>query len=194
MITGLGPIVLASTVISWLGKKDEEKEKEQQGEQPALQTSSPNVLLVTIDTIRADHLGIYGYQAPADAEETFSTTPNIDAFVESRGGAVFEQAIAVAPYTQPTHATILTGLYPATHGVRTNQWGKGSATFKYLPEENYTMAEILRDNGYTTAAVIAGDILGSEFNFDQGFDTYEDLIPGFPNNMHQGEKFASQVT
>ncbi|MEO6708660.1 MAG: sulfatase-like hydrolase/transferase, partial [Planctomycetota bacterium] len=97
-----------------------------------------NVLLVTLDTTRADRLGCYGARS--------ARTPNLDALAAC--GASFGQAITCVPLTTPAHASILTGLYPPSHGVRNN----GEAP---LASERLTLAEILRDHGYQTAAFVS---------------------------------------
>jgi arylsulfatase A-like enzyme len=102
----------------------------------------PNVILLTLDTTRADHLGCYGY---AEAG-----TPNIDRLAGE--GIVFENAVAQAPLTLPSHASLLTGTYPFVHGVRDN------GGF-YLEEHFLTLAEMLKDNGYTTAAFVGAFVV-----------------------------------
>jgi arylsulfatase A-like enzyme/Tfp pilus assembly protein PilF len=117
----------------------------------------PNVVLVTLDTTRADHLGAYGY-APA-------RTPNLDAL--ARGGVLFTQAASVAPLTQPAHSSILTGMYPTHHGVRVN----GNTA---LSPELKTLAEALAEKGYETAAFIAAFVLDGRWGLNQGFKVYDD--------------------
>ena len=116
-----------------------------------------NLLLVTIDTVRADHIGCYGYSKGA--------TPNIDQM--ARQGVMFSRCITVAPITLPSHASILTGLYPQHHGARNN----GT---HYLPEEVPTLAEQLDGAGFATGAVISSFVLDSRFGLDQGFHAYDD--------------------
>jgi len=121
-----------------------------------------NVLLITLDTVRADALNPYG--------QTRVSSPAIDRM--AREGVLFEQAVSSAPNTLPSHATILTGRFPPSHGVRANA---GYA----LPEENETLAEILKARGYRTAAEIAAPVLDAVTALDQGFDHYRDLAsPG----------------
>jgi choline-sulfatase len=116
-----------------------------------------NLLLVTLDTTRADHLGCYGHAA--------AHTPNLDAL--ARSGIQFEQAVTAAPLTLPSHTSILTGTYPVFHGVRDNDG--------FVADEGLrTLAEVLKPRGITTAAFVASYPLGSQFNLDQGFDTYDD--------------------
>lgn len=127
-----------------------------------------NLLLISIDTVRADRLGCYGYEA--------GTTPTID--LVAGGGVLFENAIAPAPLTLPAHATLLTGLYPHVHGIRDNSAAR-------LTGKALTLAEIMRNNGYRTAAFVGSFILDSRFGLDQGFDSYDDEmistpVPGAP--------------
>ncbi len=112
-----------------------------------------NVVLITLDTTRPDHLGCYGYK---DA-----ITPNIDGLAEQ--AVVFTQAIAPIPITLPSHCSMLTGLDAFSHGVREN------GTF-YLTDNFTTLAEILKKNGYKTAAVTGSFVLDSRFGLEQGFD------------------------
>src|SRR5688500_15256530 len=98
----------------------------------------PNLVLVTLDTTRADHLGAWGWP--------YAHTPNLDAL--GRRGTRFTSCDTVAPITLPSHASILTGLYPPRHGVRDN------GTFALAPKVE-TMTEALRAAGYDTAAVVS---------------------------------------
>ncbi|MEW6381114.1 MAG: sulfatase-like hydrolase/transferase [bacterium] len=123
-----------------------------------------NLVLITIDTLRADHLGCYGYRK--------SRTPAIDAL--ARQGILFRQAFSPVPLTLPSHASILTGLYPPVHGIRDNGY--------FILDDGYqTLAEILKEKGYATAAIVASFVLNSRFGLDQGFDFYEDDIAPDPN-------------
>ena len=116
-----------------------------------------NVLLVTMDTTRADHIGAYGRD---DA-----TTPVLDGLAET--GTLFERAISSNPITQPAHSTILTGVYPLMHGVRDNG-------LFHLPQELDTLAEMMAARGYRTGAAVGGFPLTREFGLDQGFQYYDD--------------------
>lgn len=120
-----------------------------------------NVIVITLDTTRADHLGCYG------AENTL--TPTIDEL--ARRGILFERAYAPAPLTLTSHATMFTGLHPPEHGLITN--GKGR-----LPDEIETFAEVLTQAGYTTSAFVASFVLNSRFGLDQGYETYDDDLSG----------------
>ena len=118
----------------------------------------PNVLLICLDTLRADHLHCYGY----DRE----TSPNIDKFAEE--GVLFSQNTSAAPRTTPSHMSIFTSLYPGVHGVVSSQ--------KKLDESIITLAEVLKEQGYATAAFISAPImLPYELGFGQGFDHYDDF-------------------
>ena len=120
----------------------------------------PNLLLVTIDTLRADRLGCYGY---ANIE-----TPNLDEI--ARRGVLFENAVTHTPLTAPSHASIFTGLYPATHGVR------DTGGF-VLQASHPTLAEVLREQGWSTAAFVGASVLKRQFGFNQGFGVYDDEMP-----------------
>lgn len=139
-----------------------------------------NVLLVTLDTTRADRLGCYGYDA--------ADTPTVDSLAER--GVLFEDAVTSVPLTLPSHATILTGLSPRDHGVRENG--------KYrLSDDNTTLAEVLGSHGYDTAAFVGCFVLDERFGLDQGFDTYDFQVtpegnrPGMPD---YNERSATAVT
>ena len=115
----------------------------------------PNLLLITVDTTRADHLEPYGYERP--------TSPGLAAFAQ--GGVVFEQAYSVSSWTLPSLASLMTGVMPATHGCNRNDTSL-AAGFR-------TLAESLSDAGYQTAAVVSHIFLGTRYGLDQGFDHYD---------------------
>lgn len=117
----------------------------------------PNVLLITVDTLRADHVGAYG--------ATFARTPHMDRLAAE--GVRMADAIASAPITVPSHASMLTGLYPPAHGVRDN----GSAA---LPPAAVTLTEQLREAGYETQAFVSAVVLSRLYGLDQGFEGYDD--------------------
>jgi len=117
--------------------------------------SHPNVLLITIDTLRADRLGCYGYERP--------TSPHIDRLATE--GALFERLYTTLPRTTQSVATILTGRYPKSHGAR--------GLFSTLSPANLTLAEILKDAGYDTAAFVSNLFLRPGQGFEQGFDRYD---------------------
>ncbi|HSR53561.1 MAG TPA: sulfatase-like hydrolase/transferase [Acidobacteriota bacterium] len=125
----------------------------QEGEDP----SHPDVILITIDTLRADRLGCYGYEK--------ARTSHIDRLAAE--GVRFERAFSPVPLTLPAHASLMTGTYPPYHGVRDN------AGFK-VPDEMFTLAEVLKERGYATGAVVGAYVLDSKFGLAQGFDHYYD--------------------
>jgi arylsulfatase A-like enzyme/tetratricopeptide (TPR) repeat protein len=118
------------------------------------------ILLVTIDTLRWDRVGYMG----SDVE-----TPNLDRL--GGAGAIFTQAISAAPITLPAHSSILSGLYPTSHGARFN------GIFR-LPDEVETVAEALKGEGFKTGAFIGAFVLDRRFGLEQGFDVYDDELPG----------------
>jgi arylsulfatase A-like enzyme/Tfp pilus assembly protein PilF len=120
-----------------------------------------NVLLVTFDTTRADRIGCYGN---AEIE-----TPVIDGLAAE--GVRFARASSAVPITAPSHSTILTGRYPLAHGVRDN------GLFQ-LGDGQLTLAEMLADRGYATAAAIGAYPLIGQFGFGQGFDLFDDHVTG----------------
>lgn len=117
----------------------------------------PNLLVITLDTTRADHLGCYGYE--------LAKTPVLDALAKE--GVLCERAHTVAPITLPAHTSLFTGLYPAETGVRTN--GRGG-----LSRSIDTLASVLKRRGYDTGAFVAAFVLNRKFGLNQGFDLYGD--------------------
>ena len=117
----------------------------------------PSVVLVTLDTVRADRIACYGYRQ--------IETPSIDQL--AREGIRFEQAYAQVPLTLPSHVVILTGTYPMFNGVR-------DLTSTGLPATVPTLAEILRQNGYRTAAFVSSFVLNSMWGLARGFELYDD--------------------
>lgn len=122
-----------------------------------LRTDDMNIVLITIDTLRADHLECYGYKG--------IKTPNINRIADE--GILFQSAIVQTPLTLPSHSSIMTGTYPLYHGVRDN------GGF-YLDESQTTVAEELKRSGYSTAAFVGAFVLDSRWGLDQGFDYYYD--------------------
>ncbi len=116
-----------------------------------------NLLLVTFDTTRADRIGCYGNRE--------IETPAIDRL--SREGVLFSDVTTTSPTTLPSHCSIMTGLYPFHHGARANN------TF-HLDEDQWTLAEVLADQGFATAAFVSAFVLDSQFGLDQGFRVYDD--------------------
>ncbi len=124
-------------------------------------SSSPqkndNVALIIIDTVRADRLGCYGFLLP--------TSPNIDKLAAR--GTLFEKAVTCSPVTLPSVSAMLTSTYPIYNNVRYNG-------LFFLSDSSITLAEILKEHGYTTAAFVGGFPLESRFKVNQGFDVFDD--------------------
>ena len=118
-----------------------------------------NVILISLDTLRADHLQTYGYER--------ETSPNIEAFGER--SVVFEEAWSAAPKTAPSHMSIFTGLDPEHHGVMNLDVDGKEALSIEIP----TLAMILRDEGYRTAAYHGGGHVGKELGFNRGFEEFK---------------------
>jgi arylsulfatase A-like enzyme len=131
----------------------------------------PDVVLVTLDTLRADRLGAYG--------ATDVSTPAFDALAAE--GVLFEHAAAPMPLTVPSHASMLTGKYPREHGVLNH----GMA----LPDGEVTVAETLRDRGYRTAAFVAVSLLAPEVGLGQGFETFS----GPPGIRRRAERVVPEA-
>ncbi len=146
---------------------------------PPAAPDRPNVLLVTIDTLRADHVGCYGYSR--------ASTPTLDAL--AKRGVRFETAVVHAPLTGPSHASILTGQLPLGHGFRNN------SGFTLSPQVK-TAAERFRQTGYRTAAFVSGFPLDRRFGFGRGFEMYDDHLPkgSDPRRTPYVERFADATT
>jgi choline-sulfatase len=144
-------------------------------EQAAGEPAKPslNVLLVTLDTTRADRLGCYGYAG--------ARTARLDRLAAE--GVRFDHAFADAPITLPSHASLLTGLHPFEHGVRNN----GSF---YLPDRFETLATVLGRGGYLTAAFVSAFVLDRRYGLARGFDTYDDRTdePDEPGRNPEAER------
>jgi arylsulfatase A-like enzyme len=129
-----------------------------------------NVVLITIDTLRADRLGCYGYRE--------IDTSNLDRLAQK--GVLFENAVAQAPLTAPSHASMMTGLYPTRHKVR------DTGGF-VLPSSYPTLATILQRNGWDTAAFVGAAVMKKRFGLNQGFTVYDDEMPNADPSQPSGE-------
>jgi len=116
----------------------------------------PNIVLVTIDTVRSDHLSCYGYQR--------ETTPMIDRLAAD--GVLFQNCTSAASWTLPSYTSIFTGVYPCVHDC--------TASDRALPKSIPTFPEGLKAKGYYCAAVVSNPFLGAKFGFGRGFDKYDD--------------------
>ena len=127
---------------------------------PPRAAAAPSLVLITLDTTRADHVGSYGAAG--------ARTPALDALAAR--GTRYARAVTAVPLTLPAHATLLTGLIPPRHGLRDNGLGA-------LPADVPTLAEVLGRRGYATAAFVASRVLDRRFGLGRGFQTYDDVMP-----------------
>jgi arylsulfatase A-like enzyme len=146
----VGVLAVMAAALLWLGRAQREVE------------SKPHVVLIVIDTLRADRLGCYGYGR--------DVSPEIDAL--GRNGVRFARTVAQCSWTRPSIGSMLTSLYPRTLGIHFEDRGD-------LPNQVVTLAEILSDDGYRTFGATANPHLNPSFNFHQGFDFYLDSINVF---------------
>jgi arylsulfatase A-like enzyme len=142
-------IIVIIIIVAWLGVKYNS----------APSSSINTIILISLDTTRADHIGTYGYRVP--------TTPNIDALAKE--SMVFEQTFSNIPLTLPAHSSMFTGQIPPTHGVHDNL-----ATA--LPETATTLPEVLQANGYATYGIVSAIVMDHQYGLNQGFDTYDDVF------------------
>ena len=132
--------------------------------QPDLAASGPPVVLITLDTVRSDHLSAYGYER--------DTSPSLEAF--ARSATLYRRAIAASDLTLSTHASLFTGLYTRQHGARVHH-GAGATG---IDSRVAVLAETLRERGFLTLAVVANSAyLAARYGFDRGFDHYDDRRP-----------------
>ena len=141
--------------------------------------AAQNILIVSVDTLRADRVGVYGYQK--------GKTPAMDSL--AKRGVIFKNTVSPTPFTLPSHISLMTGLIPPVHGVQDN------GGF-YLNNNIVTLAELLKAKGYKTGAFVGAFPLDSRFGLNQGFDFYDD---GYPttnniNEMTMPERKGDAVT
>jgi arylsulfatase A-like enzyme len=149
----LGLLFLVSTLLAGCGQKEQ----------------APNIVLITLDTVRSDYLGCYG--------SSWVKTPNLDAFAEK--GVLFNEATCLIPATLTSHTSLLTSLYPRKSGVRFGSF--------VVPEEVTTLAERLSDQGYQTAAFLSAAVLEKKYGLNQGFAVYDD------GPLHPFERSAEEI-
>jgi arylsulfatase A-like enzyme/Flp pilus assembly protein TadD len=160
-------IVFVIVVLAWLGFRHNH----------TLSSLPDTIILISLDTTRADHLGTYGYRFP--------TTPNIDALAKE--SVVFEHAFADIPLTLPSHSSMLTSQIPPAHGVHDNL-----ATA--LPETATTLPEVLKVNGYATYGIVSAIVLNHEYGLSQGFDTYDDVFEATDTLTSVVERSGDETT
>jgi len=128
-----------------------------------------NVILISMDTVRADHLSAYGYDR--------KTSPNVDRLAKQ--SVIFEEAVSQSSWTLPAHGAMMTGLYPGRLGVT-----RYPAT-RRLPDAPTTLAEAFKKAGYATGGFTGGGFVSSHFGFDRGFDTYQSDGRRFEHNLDE---------
>ncbi len=136
-----------------------------------------HVVLISIDTCRADHLSCYGYPK--------NTTPNLDALAQT--ATRFESVVTPVPMTLPAHCSMLTGKIPPAHGVHNNIGYQ-------LASSNTTLAEILHDRGFKTGAILSAFVLDRQFGLNQGFDSYDDKFTEQNKNRPEIERVGDETT
>jgi arylsulfatase A-like enzyme len=137
---------------------------------------APNLVLISIDTLRADRMSVYGYSR--------STTPELERFAEE--AVVFDRFFYSGGGTLPSHMTLMTGLNPATHGL-------GPASAKVLESERETLAESMRARGYVSAAFVDGGWMSGKFGFSQGFDVYDDAGGGLAESLPKARTWLAEA-
>lgn len=164
------------------------------------ETPRPNLLLITLDTTRADHLGSYGYER--------KTSPRLDEL--ARDALVFDRAYSTSSWTLPAHASLLTGKFPSSHGARYHRDGalglgdglpdESGILKRYrvdpLGSDGETLAELLGAEGYVTGAVVAGPWMLEVFGLGRGFQSYDDdeiVMADSAENVVRG-RLAAQVS
>ena len=146
-----------------------------------------SVILIVVDTVRADHLGVYGYDRP--------TSPNLDAWAQD--GAVFEHAFSTSPWTLPSFGTMFTGQLPSRHLAGTFVRGADGrpprrGQFGQLESSLPTLAEAAAAAGFDTAAVINNAFLGPRFGVDRGFNTY-DFLPATNKQLRRADAVVDRA-
>ncbi|MBT3340733.1 MAG: sulfatase-like hydrolase/transferase [Planctomycetes bacterium] len=186
VLAWLAPTLLADSVFSYSDlPRQNAVMAEQAGPQPIAadvpngpaNDARPNVVLITLDTTRADHLSVYGYDR--------DTSPRLEEFAKE--AIRFDHAWSASSWTVPSHASMLTGLFPFSHGARyktsAEHQAELDATFadhntkiRPLDPEHRTVSEVMLSHGYRTAAFVAGPYLYAYFGMAQGFESYDDRM------------------
>ncbi len=139
----------------------------------AREPNRPSVIFVLVDTLRHDYLGCYGFEGPI--------SPNLDRL--SRSSHLFERAYAQAPWTKPSIASLFTGIYPTGHGVVNHEGLMGRTDYDTITKGRLagaavTLAEVYRDHGFATSAVVGNPWVTRDYGFDQGFTHFDDSLAG----------------
>ena len=174
MVVGLGTQLL---VVMSCGGTPEAPPRPNLGEHPA------SVILIVVDTLRADHLGLYGYERP--------TSPILDAWAKQ--GRVFDNALAPSPWTLPSFGSLYTGRWPLVHQAGRAEGLNQSGQTEFLGPiaDLATLAETLRAAGFRTLALANNPYLAPSFDMARGFDVY-DFVPGTADGVHRSATVAVQ--
>jgi arylsulfatase A-like enzyme len=165
--TVVAAIVLLGMCVLWLRRSDEN------GSSPSTRSGGqPNVIIILVDTLRPDYLGTYGFQA--------DVSPNMDAFASE--SVKFTNAFAHSPWTRPSVATLFTSLYPQTHGQISSRY----EVHTRLPAEATTLAELLKNAGYETAAFNSQSWIDEKLGMAQGFDHFEQHVGYYRGRAFSG--------
>jgi len=153
----VGLLVIAGAIV-WLAKPvSEPMDGEQPDGQPTAETRRPNVVLISLDTLRPDHLGCYGYSR--------KTSPNLDELAQD--AVLFTNARCQAPWTLPSHMSLFTSMLPSHNGVEDLN--------EVLADDVPLLAEILQKNGYLTAAIVNNGQMKAHWGFSRGFETWREF-------------------
>jgi len=150
----------------------------------SIEAQPQNVLIFLVDTLRADHLSSYGYER--------NTTPNLDAF--AREGVLFERAWSAAPSTAPSHASLFTSTYPASHGVWNEVHIGEEKLLPRLSPTAVTMAEVFQEAGYNTGCIADGGWIIRHRGLDQGFDSFHSENLGVVNRVGNAIDWLDEVS
>lgn len=176
----VSPLLLGLVGCGWFGTVEQADSPEKSEPAPTLaplaREGLPDVVLVTVDTTRADRIGAYGYDK--------AITPNLDALAGR--GRRYDRAYSPLPLTIPAHASLFTGKYPPALGIRSNGAGR-------LEEAETTLAERMKAAGYRTAGSVAAFVTTRTWGFDQGFDAYFDNIDVGGGNFWHAERPGAAV-
>jgi arylsulfatase A-like enzyme len=171
-------ICLATLLFSGCGQEDRPDPADEAKQPPVFASRSwPNVLLITVDSVRADHLHCYGYAR--------KTSPQIDQLAAE--GALFEAAISASPWSLPTHVSMFTSLIASIHGCQDGR--------HRLPQSHTTLAEVLKSAGFATAGFVSNPYLDRVFGLSQGFDDYVDCgSAAYAEGASENDEMTSPAT
>ncbi|MBU0616212.1 MAG: sulfatase, partial [Planctomycetes bacterium] len=174
----IAAICFAALALAGCGQEERPDPAEQAKQPPVFASRDwPNVLLITIDSLRADHLHCYGHSK--------ETSPRIDQLAAE--GALFEAAISAGPWSLPTHASIFTGLAASIHGCQDAK--------HRLPGPHTTLAGLLKSTGFATVGFVSSPYLDPVFGLSQGFDDYVDCgsPPAAQDTTHTSEATSPAI-